>query len=174
MSTTWDSEFDQILESTQGRLRDLIAGMGVRPHQVDDLAQETYLAFYEGGSSRPSTVEPMAWLVGIARNLVREHFRKNGRRCHSIEQLLDDPIAPSCVEEEVDESLRVAALHRCLEGLNSEHRDMLMRYYGGVEDGTALASAVGRSPNAIRKLMLRLREDLRACMLLRLKVSERS
>jgi RNA polymerase sigma-70 factor (ECF subfamily) len=59
---------------------------------------------------------------------------------------------------------RLAALHHCLKQLDADHRRLLeQRYADGVEV-QALAQALGKSPNAVSMILLRLKTVLQRCV----------
>ena len=102
-------EFDRILIATQRPLRAYIAGMGVPPAEVDDIAQEAYLAWYREPDRRPAHVDELGWLKGIARNRSRDWFRRQGRSARFLERLVER-LAPLAEDESraVDEPLLAA------------------------------------------------------------------
>ena len=71
--------FEQILRDTQHMVRAYIAGLGASSDEVDDIAQDVYVAFYNGMHKMPADTTPIRWLKGIARNLCMSHFRKTKR-----------------------------------------------------------------------------------------------
>jgi len=161
---TADRDLEDLVVDTAGPLRAYIAACGVRPGEVDDVAQDTYLGYLK--DRPPAGVEPIRWLKGIARHRCLQHFRRRGRSDGPLEQLLDLLEAtPSDLEGTADD-LRLAALRHCLEALPTTQRQFALRYYAAdaTGGGAALADAQGRSPAAIHMAMMRLRDGLRRCI----------
>jgi RNA polymerase sigma-70 factor, ECF subfamily len=50
------------------------------PHEAEELLQETFLAAMADPAGLRAAISKRAWLVGIARNLLREHLRRQKRR----------------------------------------------------------------------------------------------
>ena len=56
-SVSAGQDFETILRETHARVRAYVAGMGIAPHEVDDLAQDVYLEFYKNFEKIPVTFE---------------------------------------------------------------------------------------------------------------------
>ena len=158
--------FEHVLHETQDVVRAYIAGMGVALYEVDDVAQEVYLAFYKGMADMPKDVEPIRWLKGIARRLSKNHFRKmkweRARRHDAIAELLAE-----AEEDSADEALfacSIEVLRRCLEGLSEKNRQMMTMKYEENLNSTAIAKAIRMKAGAVRMTLLRLREIVRECV----------
>lgn len=163
--------FENILRAHQGPIRDMLAGMGVAPTSVDDIAQETFLVYYQAPEKRPEAASVLAWLKGIARNLANEHFRKQASLPRRLDWVFESDQIPSAIGS-LPETPRLDALRKCMGMLDDDHRSLLQRYYSDA-DAVDIGSDTGRSVNALRKLMLRLRERLRDCILKRVAMEER-
>jgi DNA-directed RNA polymerase specialized sigma24 family protein len=153
-----------LLVATQSQVRSYIAALGVASADVDDIAQEVYLAHARTSAPIPAGVEELRWLKGIARNLANNHFRRQTRRGQALGQLADVLEAAPVWLPESGGDEQAAALDRCLGQLSSEHRDLVRRYYGQDEEAGVLAAASSRSVDGIRRLMMKLRRDLRTCV----------
>jgi RNA polymerase sigma-70 factor (ECF subfamily) len=160
--TTSPAEFEAILRDTQSVIRAYIAGIGVPPDTVDDLAQEVYLEFYKGRDRRPADVEPLRWLKGIAKNLCLNYFRRSKRKAEqhleAVAELLSNLPAP------LEELQGQEALDGCLEKLPGRSRELIaLRYEQGMESA-AIGRKVGLTPEAVRITLLRVRAALRECL----------
>ncbi|MFM8634097.1 MAG: RNA polymerase sigma factor, partial [Planctomycetia bacterium] len=82
---------------------------------VDDVAQEVFLvAFDRLGTCNPAHFRQ--WLLGIAKNELKQHWRKQGRRAAAMERFREAVAA--AVEAEVDASfglLRAEHIERLLD-----------------------------------------------------------
>ena len=87
--------FARLVQAHQGYLRKLLTrlcqGDAAR---ADDLAQEVFLIAYAkiGSSDRATFV---AWLLGIARNQLRNHWRSRARRSSSTVHTTQLPATPT-------------------------------------------------------------------------------
>ena len=161
-----DLDFDTIVRHTQLKIRAYIAGMGVFPHDVDDVSQDVFMEFYKNMEKMPPEVPVEAWLKGIARNLCRNHFRRSARRDRLHDQALAEILARthSKTERLLDESDLGIALEGCYEKLPEESRRMLvMRYADDLSSG-AIADALGSTAEAVRSALYRVRSALKDCV----------
>jgi RNA polymerase sigma-70 factor (ECF subfamily) len=160
------AEFERILHDTQNVVRAYIASLGVTSYEVDDVAQEVYLAFYKGMKTIPEGVEPIRWLKGIARRLSNNHFRKmkveQARRHEALAELLSG--AEESQEEESLFACSFDVLKKCMESLTDKSRQMMMLKYGDNLNATAIANETQMSAGAVRMTLLRIRESMRDCV----------
>lgn len=75
--------------------------MGARPHDVEDLVQETLLALHLQRGTYDATAPVTAWLHAIARHKLVDLLRRRGRYEMLLEPLDDLPEAshPTCAVE---------------------------------------------------------------------------
>ncbi len=159
-------DFDAIVRQTQLRIRAYIAGMGVFPQDVDDLAQDVYMEFYRNMDKIPKDVAIEAWLKGIARNLCRNHFRRSARRDRLHNQAIAEILArtQSATERLLNEDDLAVALDGCYQKLPEESRRMLIMRYADDMSSSAIAKALGSTAEAIRSALYRLRGALKDCV----------
>jgi RNA polymerase sigma-70 factor (ECF subfamily) len=165
MTRTIES-FERILHETQDVIRAYIAGLGVTHDEVDDIAQEVYVAFYKGMDRMPEAVTPIRWLKGIARNLSNNYFRRTkrerARRYEAIAELL------SQTEAAQRDAPRFAtgyeALRTCLQKLSEKSRRLIALKYEQNLTATAISRQLNVTASAVRMALLRIRENLRQCL----------
>jgi RNA polymerase sigma-70 factor (ECF subfamily) len=159
-------DFDEIVRQTQLKIRAYIAGMGVFPQDVDDLAQDVFMEFYRNMDKVPSDVPVEAWLKGIARNLCRNHFRRSARRDRLHDQAIFEILARTKAKMEglTDESEVQVALEGCYQKLPDESRQMLIMRYADEMSSSAIARALGSTAEAIRSALYRVRGALKDCV----------
>lgn len=134
---------------------------------ADDLAQETCLEAWKSRERFREGHGLGAWMRGIAQNVLHRHWRR-GRRAASV------PLTPEVVEllaatwAETEKSdpatLRKEALGRCLEGLEPQQREVLSRRYEQEWSHEQLAADAGRTPDAMKMVLSRLRSKLHDCV----------
>lgn len=159
-------DFDAIVRQTQIRVRAYIAGMGVYPQDVDDLAQDVYMEFYRNLEKVPADVPPEAWLKGIARNLCRNHFRRSARRDRLHDQAIAEILlrVRSKTDRAWEETDLLVALDGCYQKLPEESRQMLIMRYADEMTSSAIANALGSTAEAIRSSLYRVRGALKDCV----------
>jgi RNA polymerase sigma-70 factor (ECF subfamily) len=160
-------EFDAILRNTHHRIRAYIAGMGMAAHEVDDIAQDVYLEFYRHFDQMPADVAPQRWLKGIARNVCLNHIRRSTRRGRLAREALAEILAETETDthRHATEGTLALALEECRRQLPEESRKLLELRYQQDLSSTAIAAALGKTAEAVRVMLFRLRTSLKACVL---------
>lgn len=135
---------------------------------VEDLAQEVFLRVYTGKALQKdeSRADLRAWLLGVARNVLREHVRKTRRRretawtelCLEIEELSAGEADASHYDE------AIARLPDCLQGLGPSARQSLDLYYHADLSMREIAERFKRSEGAVKLLVHRARQAVKRCL----------
>jgi RNA polymerase sigma-70 factor (ECF subfamily) len=137
-----------------------LKSLGCPADQVDDLAQETFLRMF----SRPAVDRGAAGLRGtlcvVARNLFFNTLRADAAR-PDLEQ-----IDRAWVEFEGCDagSAYLDALRGCLERLPGRTREVLRLRFGSNTPRAEIASRMELSLGGVKSILLRTKEDLRACI----------
>ncbi|PHX94660.1 MAG: RNA polymerase factor sigma-70 [Pedosphaera sp.] len=148
-------------------VRGFIASQLYHLDDVDDLAQDVFLAAFESLGSFRKGDEFGAWLRGIARNKVKMYFRTRMRRENAMERfrsevgdvvVSDLELASEAVEEQ-----QLARLLSCISKLPDKMRRIVQ---GGLEGqkAQALAEAMESSVAVIYVTNHRAHKLLRECM----------
>lgn len=140
-------------------------------HHAEDVLQEV-AADASRNFDRYNPERPFsAWLIGIARQRLVDHYRKQGRQRAELSQdalsLLDASYAQVAVE--IDD--RVVALRKCMEQLSEHHKLLINRRYGfedGLED---IARTIGSNAKAVNAMLTRIRKLLADCVQHRLEAT---
>ena len=165
-----DNLFAGLVKEHQASLRVFIRSLGVEPDWVDDLAQDSFVvACREMGSYDPER-DFGKWLRGIARNLVRNELRKQGRHRRILNEGLSQHLLEFSEQEEEQFGARdVSALRDCVEQLPNRSRELVRsRYYEGW-NATVLADKFEMKAATIRQTLLRIRRQLYQCINQRMK-----
>jgi len=165
-----DNLFARLVKEHQVSLRVFVRSLGVEPDWVDDLAQDSFVvACREMGSYDPER-DFGKWLRGIARNLVRNELRKQGRHRRILNEGLSQHLLEfSEQEEEQFGAGDVSALRDCVEQLPNRSRELVRsRYYEGW-NATVLADKFEMKAATIRQTLLRIRRQLYQCINQRMK-----
>jgi RNA polymerase sigma-70 factor (ECF subfamily) len=147
-------------------LRGFLAARLHHLEDVDDVAQEVFLVAFD----RLSTCDPAhfrQWLIGIAKNELREHWRKQSRRAAAMDRFREEVAA--AVDVEVDASFRllraehIERLLDCISRLPDRVRRIVRAGLDGVR-ADELADELGMHRNAIYQARFRGFAALRKCM----------
>ncbi|MDP7012268.1 MAG: sigma-70 family RNA polymerase sigma factor [Verrucomicrobiota bacterium] len=165
-----DNLFAGLVEEHQASLRVFVRSLGVEPDWVDDLAQDAFVTAYREMSSYDPDHDFGKWLRGIARNLVRNELRKQGRHRRILHEGLSQHLLEfSEQEEEQFEAGHVSALRDCVEQLPNKSRLLVhSRYFEGW-NASILADKFEMKAATIRQTLLRIRRQLYQCINQRVK-----
>jgi RNA polymerase sigma-70 factor (ECF subfamily) len=131
---------------------------------AEDMCQEVFLRLYVGRKKLTPQIVLRAWLLGIARNLLRERVRRLRRTkevawtelCLEIESLVETE------DRQYDDAM--AVLPECLQSLGESAREALELRYRGDVPLCEIATRFRRSEGAIKLLLYRARQALKRCL----------
>lgn len=138
------------------------------PHQddADDLAQEVFLIAFD----KLDTCDPprfQAWLLGIARNQLRNHWRARARREDALSRFREE--VSQLVESDLEAAagrftpVQIERLLHCIALLPDRLRRIVRGSLEGIRSET-IASELGIKPNALYQARFRAHAALRKCM----------
>lgn len=119
--------FSALYRSYAPRLRGYFVRKGKRPHDAEDLVQQTFLNLHRSRAGYRDGELLRPWLFTIARNLCRDHGRRQLRRPETfceLDQHEAEPLADGAVHGE-----RLRALTLALDQLPGEHRNLLEQHW---------------------------------------------
>lgn len=149
----------------QAGLKEYIAGLLGGGDGVEDLVQETNLFLWEqrGEFVRGSNFRAWAMRVAWFKVMAERRDRLRAGRVVFSESMLEQ--LASRTEERMNQSdLRLEALRRCLARSRPQDRKILEWKYARRASLTDLAEEHGCAPNAMHKMISRLRLALRHCV----------
>jgi RNA polymerase sigma-70 factor (ECF subfamily) len=155
------SSSDPLVEIYQDALPQVYGYLLLRCRDValaEDLTAETFMAAVAAcRQSKPPEVT-VAWLVGVARHKLVDHWRRLGREQRHLGAVeADDEVMDDPWEEWID----AEAAHAALAQLSVPHRTALtLRYLDGLSV-PQVAAHVERSVHATETLLVRARAALR-------------
>lgn len=159
--------FDRIVEHLHRRLRLWLAARCEPAVDSDEIAHRAFIqAFRKVDSYQPGTCV-RAWLWAIARNQLLAERTAVLRRRHREQELpaaLCAELAREMDDNEAADETEIAALRRCVAGLDTNKRSLLAAYYRDGHDCPGLAAMVGSTAGAVRKRLCLLRRSLRGCV----------
>lgn len=141
-----------------------------QPVDADDLLQEVFLRYQAGIGRYDPSRDPLPYLMGIARNLLRERARRLRRRqeltwtelCLEVEEPAEEETLVSPHQE------LVPHLASCLQTLAQNARTALQLYYEHKLKFKEIGQRLGRTAGAVKLLMFRARQALKRCLDLKL------
>lgn len=131
---------------------------------AEDMTQEVFLRCYQARARFDISSLVLPWLLGIARNLLREHVRRNRRRHEVLWTEL-------CLNLETTSSIDMGSnddhliwLPQCLGELGPSAREAIDLHYRQELRLSEIAVAQHRSEGAVKLLLHRARQALRDCL----------
>ena len=128
------------------------------PDTADDVVAETFMVAWQRLDDVP--VDPLPWLIGVARN-VRLNLLRGERRRHERDAHCASEDAVPSFAGEVEAR---AALRAALQRLSERDREILLLAAWERLDGQALAAVLGCSRTAAAVRLFRARRRLAAAM----------
>jgi RNA polymerase sigma-70 factor (ECF subfamily) len=148
------SQYDDALPQVYGYLSARVGSASV----AEDLTSETFLAAVDAIRRGTLQVPTVAWLIGVARHKLVDHWRahaRDERRLHAVAGQL-----PS-LEDPWDVQLDVHVAHDVLARLGPHHRSALtLRYLDGLSV-PEVATVLDRTVHATEALLVRARVAFR-------------
>jgi RNA polymerase sigma-70 factor (ECF subfamily) len=161
-------QFEALVLEHHVRVRAFVRSLGVDRDWVDDIAQEAFMVAFREWTSFDSSRDFGRWVRGIAANLVRNEVRKRARQQRILHAELTYLLLNRQSDAARDASpILVSAIRACLARLSP---GQLALVHGRYRDGLSaaeLADRAGKSADAVRQILTRIRRDLRACVQLR-------
>lgn len=172
-----DAAFQQLVLLEQQRVRVYLSRYVYSSDQVDDIAQDVFLAAYRRLSTFRFESKFSTWLLAIARNKAMQFLRSEIRRRRRRENYLESAVVQQRLEQAESEKPalqleRIDALKSCLAQLPSHGRELLEKFYFKKVSTSEIAEAESKNDGAIRMKLFRLRQKLANCV--KLKISEQS
>lgn len=135
-----------------------------RRQDVQEVLQATCVKLWEKSADWDPETEFLPWAFAVARFTVLSHLRDKMR-----DRLIFDEDVVLAMAEETETAAaqfeeRREALGVCLQKVKPEQRDLLQAHYINGSSVRELCETTGRSASAVKMILLRLREQLSACI----------
>ncbi|HXD18447.1 MAG TPA: hypothetical protein VN700_14485 [Vicinamibacterales bacterium] len=165
-----DKEAEAKFEEIRRKLVWFFAGRACQ--EADDLAIETTLrvAAKSAELCEMPHAERTKYFYGVARNVLHEWHRESRREWTSHDALSRELAGLSTVDADTTpDELNDRDLEQCLSRLTTRARQLILKYYSTDKDEKAeghrvLAHESGKTVNAMRIEVCRIRRALRQCM----------
>lgn len=132
---------------------------------VDDVVQDVFLAAWENLHTYRRSSSLQSWLIGIARNKVKDYYRASLREPYPLVDTAKEgataKIAPPGIDDYLDKELARIKIRRVLNELPEKYRAMLIWRYWGECSVKTLAARIGKTEKATERLLARARDQFR-------------
>lgn len=159
------SAFEAVIVRHQPAIYGFLRARLNQASDAEDLTQEVFLRFYLARSRFDTSQLIRPWLLGIARNLLREHVRSRRRQkeaawtrlCLELDELLHS-------EKSGPDDDRLEQLPECLDGLGPSAQQAIRWHYSENLRLAEIGNRLHRSEGAVKLLVFRARQALRRCL----------
>lgn len=156
--------FEGIVEATHAAAWRAVAPLLFDRERTQDLVQDAFVQAYARLRDYTPGTSFVAWLATIARNRARNEVRGEARgaaRLRAYRELVLSR-APDDEARVRDEWGR--ALAACRQQLPENSRELVARHYDQAQPLETIARAMGRTVEAVRQALWRIRVALRDCV----------
>jgi RNA polymerase sigma-70 factor (ECF subfamily) len=129
---------------------------------AQDLAQETFLIGFENLARLKDQPRLKSWLMGIAGNLVRDHYKR--RKMAGMPEGYEAELVGMDPLQTVEQQERHEVLYKALQELSERYRAVLVKRYLEGLDYPQIAEDLGLSIGAVEVCMHRARKALAQAM----------
>ncbi len=155
--------YAEIVRAYQDSVRAALGGFARSAGELEDYCHKAFVdAYFKLCDYDPERGPFLPWFLALARNSVLEELRRRKseeRRLHRYVERAAQEGSPFDGQERAQ-----AALERCLSEFDSGDAQVIRSRYREGRSCDQIASALGKTGVATRKLLQRLRERLRACV----------
>jgi RNA polymerase sigma factor (sigma-70 family) len=156
--------FGQIVSRYQSLVCSLAYSATGNLSQSEDLAQETFITAWKRLADLREPAKLRAWLCGIARNLIHNTLRRQGREpAHNAESLEEASTSHSPEPLPVDQTIsreEEAILWRSIESIPEIYREPLVLFYREQQSVETVARELDLSEDAVKQRLSRGRKLL--------------
>ena len=128
---------------------------------IEDTVQEVFLEAWKGLARYRGESGLRAWLLGIARHKVQDHYRQALRNFELPEETAGEVATGEDIERATAEQQRYARVHQILRQLPDTYRFVLLWRYWDMRAAAEIAAELGRTEKAVERLLARARTQFR-------------
>jgi RNA polymerase sigma factor (sigma-70 family) len=156
--------FGQIVARYQSLVCSLAFSATGSLSQSEDLAQETFVTAWKQLAALREPEKLRAWLCGIARNLINNSLRQQGRepshRAESLEEISESRSPEPLPTEQAISNEELTILWRSLERIPETYREPLVLFYREHQSIEAVAQNLELTEDAVKQRLSRGRKLL--------------
>lgn len=158
------AEFVDLYAKFYPRLQFYLMALLPTANDAADVLQETSLVLWRQFGSYQSGTNFYAWACKIARLQALKYRERMGRSAKLLDEAVLERLAEQAAGEDVDPNATMEALASCLQKLSERDRSLISRRYQPNISVKDLADEIGRSANALSKLLGKIRRMLLQCV----------
>ena len=165
------TSFGLLLEKHRGPVVHFLYRMVQNQGVAEELGQEVFLRVYKSRETYEPTAKFRTWLFRIATHVALNWLRdsRNRQAQQSLDRGMEEegppreiPAAGPTVEQELVNRARVREIRQAVEALPAKQRAAVLMHRYEEMEYTQIAKALGCSESAVKSLLFRAYETLRA------------
>lgn len=161
--------FTSLLVTNQPAILGFIRTLLPQTSEAEDLLQKTCLIAWQKFDQFDPSTKFSTWACQIAYFEVKNYLRTKSRDRHVFSDDVIDKIAAESTRDQERMAEERAALHKCIESLVPDERDLLAKAYDDGNSVQQIAATLDRSANSLYKQLNRIRRRLYGCIINRLR-----
>lgn len=161
---TTSEEFVDCLMRHQRRIYGFVYTLVPNRTDAEDILHDTVLVLWRKWADYDSRKDLLPWACGIARNEIRNYFRKRSGRPGCLSEAALDQLAETVVESQDWLDARRKALEECVRKLPPRQHDLVRKCYGAERSIKDVAQELHWTANALYKTLRRVRRTLHECV----------
>ncbi len=156
--------FAEIVERNESAVFGFLRARLAQPNDAEDMTQEVFLRFFTSRARFDTSNMLRPWLLGIARNVLREHVRKRRRRKETIWTEMCLEIESDLGNDEGTYDDVLGHLPECMESLGPSAQEAIRLKYRQDLKLSSIGEKLKRSEGAVKLLVFRARQALKNCL----------
>jgi RNA polymerase sigma-70 factor (ECF subfamily) len=159
-------DLKQIVEEHSGFVRALALRLAPAPGLAEDISQQVFFEFIAKAAAWDLSSDVRPLLAGMTRNVARRAWRERTHQIPETQRTLAEHIRQLAEGREVApfNEEEKSALRLCLEKLPEKSRRLINLHYELDFSSVSIAQQLSMNPDAVRRALFRLREQLRKCV----------
>ena len=158
------NSFIKLLAANENRLNRFVLTLVPSWNDAEDIVQETKLRLWEQYDSYDTDKDFGSWACTIAYFQILTHRNRSSRSRIIFSQNLVDHLSRDLAGAAAKTDSRFDYLEQCIKKLSRWQRDLLLRSCDEDYTSQKVASQLGRTAEAIRQSLLRIRRKLYRCI----------
>ncbi|MEX0867183.1 MAG: sigma-70 family RNA polymerase sigma factor [Pirellulales bacterium] len=150
--------------TSQGEVAAFIGSLITDPAQANDTLQQVAMQIVRNYDKYDASRPFVPWAIGVAKNEVLAHRRRQATDRHVFDDELVHRIATTYEQLVEEREWSAEALAACLEQVEGRGKQALELFYMQELKAPEVARRIGISAGAVRMLLCRTREAVRKCL----------
>ena len=158
------TSFSTLVKTYQGKVYAYLAVRLNNKHEAEDLTQEAFLTAYKKIKSFDTNMPFIAWIKGIAANLLRNHWRKKKAVASGSSSELEGLINSKIDSNNQDNSQVLEFMNHCISEADEESSKLILMRYKEDKPLKEITSLLSINHSTLTMRLHRIREALRKCI----------